>query len=89
MTGNSNVVRLPSENLGGNKRASPSKRMTIQFSSELNEGLERIASQQGISQAEAVRKAVALEIYLRQALERPGARLLIEDDKSIKEVIIR
>lgn len=68
---------------------SSGKRMTILFPPDLNDNLQWIAEQQGISQAEAVRKSVALESYLRQALLRPGARILIEDDNSIKEVIIR
>ncbi len=66
-----------------------SKRMTISFPADLNQHLLWLAQQQGISQAEAVRKAVALESYLRQALQKPGAKLLIQDDSSIREIIIR
>lgn len=66
-----------------------SKRMTISFPADLNQHLLWLAEQQGISQAEAVRKAVALESYLRQALQKPGAKLLIQDDSSIREIIIR
>lgn len=72
-----------------NSQKAEIKRMTIQFSPELSENLAWIASQQGISQAEAARKAVSLEYYLRQALKKSGARLLIEDEDSIREIIIR
>ncbi|MEL6493572.1 MAG: CopG family transcriptional regulator [Cyanobacteria bacterium J06623_7] len=65
------------------------KRMTIQFSSALIEHLEYLAETQGITQAEVVRRAVLLESYLRQALQEPDTRLLIEANDSIKEVIIR
>jgi nucleoid-associated protein YgaU len=65
-----------------------SKRMTIQFSDNLMQHIEWLAEVQGISQAEAVRKAVALESYLRQAL-LSGSKLLIEDEDSVREVIIR
>jgi predicted HicB family RNase H-like nuclease len=95
MKNQDNVIELSPERL--NERASPfpiesnasSKRMTIQFSPELYEHLQSIADAQGISLAEAVRKSVALESYLRQALKRSGARLLIEDEKSVKELILR
>ncbi|WP_019503218.1 CopG family transcriptional regulator [Pleurocapsa sp. PCC 7319] len=88
---NSQVINLPSpdkSNSSGDTDLTP-KRMTISFSAELNQHLVWLAQQQGISQAEAVRKAVALESYLRQALQKPGAKLLIEDESSVREIIIR
>lgn len=51
--------------------------------------LEWLAEIQGLSQAEAIRKAVALESYLRQALSSKNAKLLIQDEDSIRELIIR
>ena len=88
---NSQVINLPSpdkSNSSGDTDHTP-KRMTISFPAELNQHLVWLAQQQGISQAEAVRKAVALESYLRQALQKPDAKLLIEDESSVREIIIR
>lgn len=65
------------------------KRMTIKMSPELNQHLEWIAKEQSVSLVEAIRKAIALESYLRQALKRKGARLLIQDDDGVRELLIR
>ena len=65
------------------------KRMTITFPGDLAQHLKWLAEQQGVSQAEAVRKAVALESYLRQALLEPGSKLMIKDSDSVREIIIR
>ena len=88
---NTQVVELSSPEKSDSKKSTSNdvKRMTIQFPPELNQHLIWLAEQQGISQAEAVRKAVALESYLRQALQKPGAKLLIEDESSVREIIIR
>lgn len=67
----------------------PEKRMTITFPGDIAEHLRWLAEKQGISQAEAARKAVVLESYLRQALLKPDAKLLISDRDSVREIIIR
>ncbi|MEL6929710.1 MAG: hypothetical protein AAFO95_13860 [Cyanobacteria bacterium J06600_6] len=88
---NSKVINLSPQDKSDSAQDNPAspKRMTISFPGELNQHLVWLAQQQGISQAEAVRKAVALESYLRQALQKPGAKLLIEDESSLREIIIR
>ena len=68
------------------------KRITIQFSQEVYEDLQWISKQQGgISLAEAVRKAVSLESYLRQQLSKKGTRLIIDDPNLdyVREIVIR
>lgn len=69
-------------------RASPTtKRMTIQLTKELAEGLEWLAEDLGISQVEALRRAIGTEIYLRQEL-KDGGRLFIKKESEIKEVVL-
>ena len=68
------------------------KRITIQFSPENYKDLQSIAKQQGgISLAEAVRKAVSLESYLREQLSKKGTRLIIDDPELdyVREIVIR
>lgn len=68
-------------------RASPTKRMTIQLTKELAEGLEWLAEDLGISQVEALRRAIGTELYLRKEL-KDGGRLLIKKESDIKEVVL-
>ena len=74
------------------KKTSSAKRITVQFSQEMYEDLQWLADQQGgISLAEAVRKAVGLESYLRQQLTKKGTRLIIDDPDLdyVREIVIR
>ena len=61
--------------------------MTIQLTNELAEGLEWLAEDLGISQVEALRRAIGTELYLRKEL-KDGGRLLIKKESEIKEVVL-
>lgn len=83
--------------LSAENRASPSpkedsayesKRLTIQLSAKQVAELDRLAEEQNVSQAEALRKALATEVYLRNA-SRQGARILIKEGDDLKEVVLR
>ena len=64
------------------------KRMTIFIPENLVKHLEWLAEVQGISQAEAIRKAIATESFIQREIAR-GSKVLIETDRSIKEVVFR
>ena len=74
----------PSESQSDSK----GKRMTIQLSDELAKHVEWLAETQGISQVEAIRKAIATESYFQQEIMQ-GAKVLIERNQSLREVIFR
>jgi hypothetical protein len=65
------------------------KRMSISLSGDIVELLEFLAERQGISQNEAIRRAIATDVYfLKERLE--GAKVLIQkSDKEIREVVFR
>jgi Ribbon-helix-helix protein, copG family len=65
------------------------KRMSIGLSGETVELLEFLADSQGISQNEAIRRAIATDVYfLKERLE--GSKVLIQkSDKEIREVLFR
>ncbi len=66
-----------------------SKRMSIGLSGDIVELLEFLAERQGISQNEAIRRAIATDYYfLKERLQ--GANVLIQKpDKEIREVVFR
>jgi hypothetical protein len=65
------------------------KRMSISLPSDIADLLEFLAKFQGISQNEALRKAIATEAYFLQERQQ-GNRVLIQaHDQQIKEVIFR
>jgi hypothetical protein len=65
------------------------KRMSISLPSDIADLLEYLAKFQGISQNEALRKAIATEAYFLQERQQ-GNRVLIQaHDQQIKEVIFR
>jgi hypothetical protein len=65
------------------------KRMSIGLSGETVELLEFLADSQGISQNEAIRRAIATDVYfLKERLE--GSKVLLQKpDKEIREVLFR
>jgi hypothetical protein len=71
-------------------KSTPStKRMSIGLSGETVELLEFLAQSQGISQNEAIRRAIATDVYfLKERLE--GSKVLLQkSDKEIREVLFR
>jgi hypothetical protein len=65
------------------------KRMTVSFSGDVARMLEYLAETQGISQVEALRKAIATEAYLLQERMQGSKVLLQKPDKEIREVLFR
>ncbi len=63
--------------------------MSIGLSGETVELLEFLADNQGISQNEAIRRAIATDVYfLKERLE--GSKVLLQKpDKEIREVLFR
>ncbi len=76
------------ENNNTSNTESNGKRMTIFIPDNLVKHLEWLAKIQGISQAEAIRKAIATESFIQQEIDR-GSKVLIETDRSVKEVVFR
>lgn len=66
------------------------KKMTITFSEEVAEELKEMAESQGLSMNEVLRRALATEKYLLQAV-RSGHRVLIRDEasKETRELVLR
>ena len=80
---------VPAKNKEVQKNLDPeSKRMTIQLGENLVRQLQRLAESQGISQVDAIRRAIGTEFYFRQEIE-DGWKVLLQRDSEIKEVVIR
>lgn len=65
------------------------KRMSVNLSGDAAQMLEFLAKTQGITQNEALRKAIATEAYLRQEMMQGSKVLLQKSDKEIREVVFR
>lgn len=79
---NNNSTKGQSEN-------SAPKRMSITLSSDAAKWLELLAESQGITQTEALRKAIATEAYIQKEIAE-GSKILIQKaDKEIREVVFR
>jgi predicted transcriptional regulator len=65
------------------------KRMSVTLSGDAARLLEQLAESQGITQTEALRKAIATESYLQQEVNSGSRILLQKADKEIREVIFR
>lgn len=68
---------------------SKAKRMSVALSQDEAEMLEWLAAEQGITQKEALRKAIALEAYLYKE-RKAGSKILFHtSDGEVREVIFR
>lgn len=65
------------------------KRMSINLSSDVAKWLQAIATEQNISQSEALRRAIATEKYLLDERSKGSKILLQKSDKEIREVVFR
>jgi hypothetical protein len=70
------------------KKDQEPKRMTIQFSAEQFAQLEELARVQNISQAEALRKSLATEFYLRKSMSE-GNQILLKGQDTLRELVLR
>ncbi len=67
----------------------PTKRMSVTLPTDVAEMLEFLATNQGISQNEAIRKAIATEAYFQKEIKQGSTVLIMNSDKSVKEVVFR
>ncbi|MGD1703308.1 CopG family transcriptional regulator [Dapis sp. BLCC M229] len=65
------------------------KRMSVTLPTDVAEMLEFLARNQGISQNEAIRKAIATEAYFQKEIKQGSTVLIMNSDKSVKEVVFR
>lgn len=70
-------------------RPPTTKRMSISLSGDAARLLDFLAESQGISQNEALRRAIATEAYLLEERLNGSKVLLQKSDKEIREVIFR
>lgn len=61
--------------------------MSVSFSGDVARMLEYLAETQGISQVEALRKAIATDFYIRKELESGSVVLIQKSDLEIREVV--
>jgi predicted DNA-binding protein len=65
------------------------KRMSISLSVEASELLDFLAQSQGITQNEALRRAISTEAFFLKEM-KSGAKVLIQNsDKEIREILFR
>ena len=68
---------------------SDSKRMSVSLPQETAKMLELLSELQGISQVEALRRAISTEAYIQREIKN-GSRILVEStDKQIRELVFR
>lgn len=65
------------------------KRISVSLSADAAQLLEYLAQTQGITQNEALRKAIATEAYLLKEMKEGSKILLQKPDKEIREVVFR
>lgn len=65
------------------------KRMSVSLPADIAGLLEFLADVQGVSQNEALRKAIATEAYLQQEIREGSTVLIQKSNKDIKEVVFR
>ncbi len=65
------------------------KRMSVSLGGEASQQLEWLAKAQGITQIEALRKAIATEAYLHKEIKQ-GSKVLLQGlDNELREVVFR
>lgn len=65
------------------------KRISVSLSADTAQMLEYLAKTQGITQNEALRKAIATEGYFQKEIRAGSKVLLQKSDKEIREVVFR
>lgn len=77
--------------MGGSKVTDKSKsrsvRTTISLSSDAVDKLDWLAEHQAISRNDAIRRAIATEVYIREELQKGSKILVRKEDKSIHELV--
>lgn len=65
------------------------KRISVSLSADAAQMLEYLAKTQGITQNEALRKAIATEAYFQKEIRAGSKVLLQKSNKEIREVVFR
>jgi 4-aminobutyrate aminotransferase-like enzyme len=65
------------------------KRMSVTLAGDATRMLEDLAAAQGITQSEALRKAIATESYIREELSNGSKVLIQKPSLEIREVVFR
>jgi Ribbon-helix-helix protein, copG family len=65
------------------------KRMSISLTGKIAESLDLLAKSQGITQNEALRKAIGTECYIREELDNNSRFVVIKSDGREADVIFR
>ncbi len=63
------------------------KRVTVSFSQSAYNTLEELAAAKGKSLSETLRDALAHEKWLLDTREKEGARILVERDGKLREIV--
>ncbi len=82
--GRNEGLRMAEQDNGG--RAA--RTVSIDFSEEAYEALERLAKEKGVSIAEVLRDAISLEQWIEQVRRDKNARLLIERGGERHELVL-
>lgn len=78
-----------STSTGSNTRHGEPKRMTITLPVDAVKLLDFLASTQGVSQVEAIRRAISTEAFIQGEVQE-GSRILIETASgNVKELVFR
>lgn len=90
-TGQSNTTDTSSVNTGKSSSTSntSAKRISVSLSADAAQLLEYLAQTQGITQNEALRKAIATEAYFLREMKEGSKVLLQKPDKEVREVVFR
>jgi hypothetical protein len=65
------------------------KRMSVSLAGDAARMLEDLAAAQGITQSEALRKAIATESYIREELSNGSTVLIQKPSLELREVVFR
>jgi hypothetical protein len=65
------------------------KRMSVSLPADAAQMLETLATSQGISQNEALRKAIATEAYIQKEISEGGTILVQKANNELREVVFR
>ena len=65
------------------------KRMTISLPEDVVQMLEKLSDSQGVTQNEAIRRAIATESYLKDELEKGSTLLIQKSNRDIREIVFR
>lgn len=87
------VSKSPDSNTNGKvkekAKGSDLKRMTIALPQEAAKMLELLSELQGISQVEALRRAISTEAFMQREI-KSGSRILVQStDNQMKELVFR